>query len=120
MAAIAVANGALRELTFGKLLSERGAHQLSTATGAVALGFYIRAVVRAWPPRSPRNALAVGLLWLALTVLFEFAFGLVVLHRSWDALLGDYDLAAGRVWALLLAWVALAPLFFRPPGGASP
>jgi hypothetical protein len=56
----------------------------------------------------------IGLTWLALTVAFEFLFGHYVAGHSWRALLNDYDLLAGRLWVLVLAWLALAPyLFYR-------
>jgi hypothetical protein len=49
-----------------------------------------------------------------MTLAFEFLFGHFVAGHSWARLLQDYNLLAGRVWVLLLAWVALAPyLFYR-------
>lgn len=51
---------------------------------------------------------------LRLGVAFEFLFGHYVAGHSWERLLHDYNLVAGRVWLILLVWVALAPsLFFR-------
>ncbi len=100
MLVLAIANGALRQLTFGKSLPELRAHQLSTLIGAVLIGLFIWLVIRAWPPKSDKRALAIGLAWLCLTVAFEFAFGRLVAHRSWPELVNDYNLAAGRVWLL--------------------
>ena len=37
----AVANGALREFTYAKVLPELRAHQLSTLIGSVLMGFFI-------------------------------------------------------------------------------
>jgi hypothetical protein len=114
MLCIAIANGALRQLTFAKVMPEVRAHQLSTATGAVLIGFFIWAVVQKWPPSSARQALSIGFVWLALTVAFEFFLGRFVLHRPWSQLLGDYNVREGRVWALFLVWLTLAPsTFFR-------
>ncbi len=111
---IAIANGALRQLTFGKAMPELRAHQLSTAIGSVFIGLFIYAVLRIWPPSSAKQSLAIGLIWLLLTVIFEFVFGRLVMHRPWVLLLNDYNLAAGRVWILFLAWLALSPyLFFK-------
>jgi hypothetical protein len=111
---IAIANGALRQLTFGKVMPDLRAHQLSTAIGSVFIGLFIYAVIRMWPPASAKQALAMGLTWLLLTVIFEFAFGRFILHRPWALLFNDYDLAAGRVWVLFLAWLTLSPyIFFR-------
>jgi len=114
MVAIAVANGAFRDLWYGKRMSELSAHQLSTAFGFVLLGAYIWMVVRLWPPASVEHAWAVGALWLVLTLAFEFLFGRYVARHSWQRLYHDYNLLAGRVWVLIPLWVAVAPyLFFR-------
>jgi hypothetical protein len=111
---IAIANGALRQFTLGKYMPEIHAHQLSTAIGSILIGLFIFAVIRIWPPSSTKQALAIGLIWLLLTVIFEFTFGRLVMHRPWSLLFHDYDLVAGRVWVLFLVWLALAPyVFFR-------
>jgi hypothetical protein len=111
---IAVANGALRQFTFGKHMSELRAHQLSTFIGAVLIGVLIWLLVRKWPPSSGRQALLVGLMWLVLTVAFEFFMGLVLAGRPLSQVLHDYNLFAGRVWVLFLVWLAAAPwVFYR-------
>ncbi len=114
MLAIAIVNGTLRELAYAPYMSELRAHQLSTLTAIVLFGFYIGWIVRRRPLPSGRAALAVGLVWLVMTVAFEFLFGRYVAGRPRAALLANYDLSAGRVWALLVVWIALAPYcFFR-------
>ena len=114
MLLIAIANGAFRQLTFGKVMPELRAHQLSTVIGSVLIGFYIWAVVRLWPPASARQALSIGLVWLALTIAFEFVFGRFVMHRPWSQLFNDYNLIEGQVWTVFLIWLTLAPyVFFR-------
>lgn len=116
---IAIANGALRQFTFWKVMPELRAHQLSTAIGSILIGLFIYAVIRTWAPSSAKQALAIGLIWLLLTVIFEFAFGRLVMHRSWVVLLNDYDLFAGRVWVLFLAWLTISPYaFFRMQNAA--
>jgi hypothetical protein len=112
MVAIAVANGAVREAWYGKRVSELRAHQISTVSGVLLLGAYIWVVIGLWPPASFNEAIAVGLIWLALTVGFEFLFGHYVARHSWSRLLRDYNLLAGRVWLLVLIWVAIAPYVF--------
>ena len=113
MVIIAVANGALRVTTFARVLPETRAHQLSTATGVLLIGAYIWVVIRLWPPSTPRHALAIGGLWVVLTVAFEFVFGRLVMGNPWPRLLHDYDLLAGRLWVVFLAWLAVAPWLFR-------
>jgi hypothetical protein len=117
MVAIAIANGGLRQTWYGKHLGELQAHQVSTLTGVVLFGVYIGFVVYLWRPVSSTQAIAVGLLWLAMTVAFELLFGHYVAGHSWDRLLHDYNLFAGRLWLILLVWVTVAPyLFFRLRG----
>ncbi|MDH3406474.1 MAG: hypothetical protein OEM48_05995, partial [Gammaproteobacteria bacterium] len=76
------------------------------------IGIYIWVIVRSWIPTSARQAVAIGMVWLGLTVTFEFLFGHFVAGHSWLRLLQDYNLLAGRVWILLLFWVAVAPYIF--------
>jgi hypothetical protein len=114
MLLIAVANGALRDFTYGRHVSELHAHQFSTLSGIVLLGVVIRGYVHLWPPVSMRQALFIGLFWMLLTVAFEFLFFHFVAGHSWEEMLSNYDVIHGRIWILLLAWVALAPgLFYR-------
>jgi hypothetical protein len=116
MTVIGIANGVLREATYGKRLSELRAHQVSTATGVVLFGLYVWGLSRLWPLQSGGPAIAVGLLWIGLTVLFEFGFGHWVAGHTWHELLRDYDLLAGRVWVLLLLWIGIAPWVFHHLG----
>jgi hypothetical protein len=64
-------------------------------------------------PASTRETLTIGGTRVALTVAFEFGMGLSV-GRDWSTMLHDYNLLDGRVWVLLLAWVAVAPTVLRP------
>jgi len=109
-----IANGAVRDLLYAAWMSERDAHQLSTAIGIVVLGAMIRAFLRRFPPASLTHALLIGLFWAALTVAFEFLFFHFVIGHSWAALLANYDLAAGRVWVLVVLWIGIAPCVFYP------
>jgi hypothetical protein len=59
--------------------------------------------------RSLGQAVVVGLIWLVLTVLFEFAMGRYVSRQSWEQLLQAYNLFAGSLWPLLLVTVAVLP-----------
>ena len=113
MIAIAIGNGVLRQRWYGKHVEELAAHQISTAVAIALFGIYIWLVVRALRPASGRQAILIGLVWLALTVAFEFLFGHYVVGHSWRALLHDYDLLAGRLWVLVLAWLAIAPYVFH-------
>ncbi|MDX9971449.1 MAG: hypothetical protein RBU21_00520 [FCB group bacterium] len=113
MIPLAIANGVLRQTTYGKHMPEKRAHQVSTLTGIVVFGAYVWAVSVLWPFPSAAMAWRVGLLWTTMTVAFEFAFGHYVAKHSWSRLLTDYNLLKGRVWILFLIWLAATPCVFH-------
>jgi len=49
LAIIAIANGVLREQTYGRILSDLSAHQLSTVTGVISSGLFVYYIHRVWP-----------------------------------------------------------------------
>lgn len=112
MLIVSVANGAVRDLIYAAWMSERAAHQLSSAISIGVLGVLMWAFLRRVPPLSRQDAWIIGLLWAALTVAFEFIFFHVVLGHSWSTLLADYRLDAGRVWGLVVLWIGIAPRVF--------
>ena len=112
MLAVSVLNGALRDFTYGRLVDELTAHQLSTLSGLILLGLVIRLALRRHPPASDRQALAIGFFWCGLTLAFEFLFFHYAGGHSWAALLANYDLAAGRIWVLIPLWLLIAPIVF--------
>jgi hypothetical protein len=114
MLGVAMVNGGLRDMTYGKQLPALLANQLSCLTGIVLLGIVIYLYLRHWKLASARLAINLGLFWMALTVAFEFLFFHYVGGRSWAVLLESYDIANGQLWPLILVWVAVAPyLFYR-------
>jgi hypothetical protein len=62
---------------------------------------------RFWPLASSKEAIAVGLIWLALTVAFEFKLG-----RITGQMLRDYNPFKGRLWGLFVCWLTLVPYVF--------
>ena len=112
MVLIAIINGAVRDFFYGKRLSELRAHQVSTATALLLFGAYIFMLTRLWKIDS-RQSITVGLIWLVLTLAFEFLFGHYVAKHSWEKLFHDYNLFAGRVWVLIPIWITVAPYLFH-------
>jgi hypothetical protein len=110
MAAIAILNGIIREGTYQKFVSELRAHQISTLTGSVAIGLYIWVLMHFLPLQFAYQAIAIGLIWLFMTIAFEFGFGHYVIKHPWAKLLADYNLLRGRVWLLFLIWLTVAPI----------
>lgn len=113
---VAIINGAIREMVYKNHFGELRAHQISTLTGIILFGVIIWEMSRVWPLPSAKQAWAVGLIWLMLTVAFEFLFGHFVMGHPWSKLFYDYDILAGRVWLLVLIWTTVAPFVFYKTG----
>jgi hypothetical protein len=56
------------------------------------------------------RCLQLGLLWLCLTLVFEFGLGRLVQHKSWSELFEAYTFKGGNLWSLVLVITFLAPL----------
>lgn len=106
-------NGTIRELVYKDRVGDMPAHYISTATLILLLGLYMWLLENRWPLPSLRTALQVGATWAVLTASFDFGFGHYVDDKSWAELFKDYNMAADRVWGLILMWVLLAPSVMR-------
>lgn len=114
MVFIAIINALIRQYGYLRFVGERAAHQISTVTGIALFGVYIGFVTGRWRIESAGQAVSIGLLWLVMTIAFEFLFGHYVAGNTWERLLLDYNLLAGRVWVFMLLWIAVAPyIMFR-------
>lgn len=114
MLLVSVANGAVRDLAYARHMSALAAHQVSTVTSVTLLGALMWICFRRHPPSSALHAIVIGLMWTALTVGFEFLFFHVVGGHSWTELLANYNILQGRVWGVVVLWIATAPsLFFH-------
>jgi len=116
MVFIGVLNGVIRQFGYGKFLNELLAHQGSCVTGIILFGLYIWFLSLHWPLESSRQALVVGLIWLGLTVSFEFLFGHYVAKHTWNKLICDYNILEGRLWALVLIAISIAPYVIYKSG----
>jgi hypothetical protein len=102
MVFIAIANGAIRQLGYGKLLGELSAHQLSCLTGITFFLLYTWCLSLYRPLESSRQAFTIGLIWLILTIAFEFLFMHYGAKVPRGKLLRDYNILEGRLWVLVL------------------
>jgi hypothetical protein len=111
MLLIAIANGALRDLVYKKYTGDLFGHQVSTVSLIIFFAVYIWFVVQNFPPHSATQAVWIGMMWVAMTLVFEFGFGRWR-GNSWEKLLEDYNLLQGRVWIFIPLWIAVAPYIF--------
>ena len=113
LAALGVANGIVREVAYVDTVGDHAAHQLSTFTLIAMIAGYTWWLQRRWPLISTADAVRIGVLWVVMTVAFEFGFGHYVDGASWSALLADYDITRGNLWILVLLTICVAPVFTR-------
>ncbi|MGM0509652.1 MAG: hypothetical protein ACQESD_00795 [Thermoplasmatota archaeon] len=57
-----------------------------------------------------KDLLAIGVLWLVMTLVFELLFGRFVLSGSLEFFAADYDIIRGKLWTLVLLTQLLAPI----------
>ncbi len=110
MVAGAVANGALREYVLAPQLGA-AALPMSGVTGSAIFTLITFVLLkRLGSTHTGRELLLVGLMWLALTVAFEFGFGHLAMGKSWGELLAAYDLRTGNLWSAVLVYITFLPL----------
>lgn len=105
---IAVVSGVLRETLLTPFLGEHSAQQIGTVFVCGLIGATIWRFVRQLRP-NPAQALAIGLGWVAMTLLFEFGVFHFILGHPLSEMLAEYNLAAGRLWPLVLFTELLTP-----------
>jgi hypothetical protein len=108
---IAFSVGTVRESWLRPRIGEPRAHVVGTLIAITLMTLVIYAFVRqVHASCSMIDLTLIGLLWLLMTVAFEFGFFHYVMGKPWEALLADYDVSQGRIWVLVLATVFLAPI----------
>ncbi|MEE4253700.1 MAG: hypothetical protein V2I50_06630 [Desulfuromusa sp.] len=105
---LAVLNGTLREAVLIPTLGTAAGFVLS----AVFLSALILVVAYLSLPwlgaRRSVELFGIGLGWLALTLVFEFSFGLWQ-GKSWQVIFEAYTFTGGNIWPVVLVVTALAP-----------
>ena len=109
---IASINGFVREAILIPQVGDVAGRAIST----LALSAFI--VILTWlsigwiAPTSAQQAWAVGVMWLMLTLAFEFLAGHYMFHNPWSRLLEDYNVLRGRIWILVLITTLVSPRLF--------
>jgi hypothetical protein len=105
----AMVNGLVRE----KVLTPVFGEQISLPLSGITLSLLILLVAWLLVPsagkHSGRTFVLIGLLWVVLTLAFEYLFGHYFLGRSWAEVNEVFDLTDGNLLLLALCTAALAP-----------
>jgi hypothetical protein len=107
----AILNASIRNLLVTPRWGEQTGHVAGTVSfiGVIFLVTYLF-LSNLESGYTQSDLLLVGLMWLALTIAFEFVFGRFVMGHPWRKLLADYNILRGRVWVLVLAATFTAPI----------
>ena len=105
---VAVANGVVRDTTYGRVLSRDVSHSISVVPLCVAIVAWARFASRRWPVSGYRAAARIGLIWLALTLAFEFGLG-GAQGVSLREMVSEYNVLRGRLWAIVPLITTAAP-----------
>ena len=108
MMAIETIHGVLRNRFLVPIIGDVGSRQIGVLIGSVLI-LGVAIITIGWiHPDSERSLLTIGVLWLVLTLAFEFGLGRA-LGRPWDNLLADYDLSRGGLLSIGMVVLALSP-----------
>jgi hypothetical protein len=107
---LAVLNGGVRDTWLSPALGDPIGRAISSILLSLVILLATWSTIRWIGPRTARQAMTVGALWVGLTLAFEFGVGHYGFGRSWAELLADYDLLRGRIWILVLLTTFGAPL----------
>ena len=107
-----VANGIFRETVLAPSLGRSAADVASAAIGIAIILLVTMPFLRRARDRSTAALARVSVIWLVLTVAFEFLFGHYVDRKSWAELAENYAIWRGNLWPLVLASLVLAPFIW--------
>lgn len=109
MAVVAVINGIFRELVLIPRIGEYPGHVLSTAILILAiLTLSVLYFSRSTADYTRAELLLVGIVWVALTVGFEFLVGYAE-GIPVSETIAQYDVLAGQVWIFVPLTLLVAP-----------
>jgi Na+/proline symporter len=89
---------------------EQTAHQLGTILYLIVQFLIIYFFIKKMKIKETKTLLRIGILWVVITIIFEFVFGHFVMGHPWQKLFADYNLLNGRLWVLVLLNNIFAPL----------
>ena len=111
---VAIVNGITRDLVYKPWVGDLAAHQISTVIAIfafISLVYYLRRSDFRY--LSNLRLFLTGLLWVVLTIIFEFGFGFYIDKVPWEKLVADYNILEGRVWGAMLVAELFTPLLIK-------
>ena len=103
-------HGVVRSILLTPRVGDMQARQIGVFTGSL-MNLGITHFFMQWiGARTTRALVGVGVVWVVLTVVFEVAFGRLVMRSTWERIRSDYDLPHGGLLPIGLVALAGSPL----------
>jgi hypothetical protein len=103
-------HGILRAIFLVPVVGNFGSRQIGVFTGSILILAIAYLLVPWLHATDKRSLISVGVLWVVLTVVFEFGFGHFVLGRSWQDLASDYNVLRGGFLLIGISVLMFAPV----------
>ena len=107
---VAIVNGAFRQGVLIPRLGDAAAHVGSTVLLSIAVIAVTFFTIRWISPTSVSDCWSMGILWVVMTMAFEFLGGHYLFGKPWVELFADYKINQGRIWVLVLFVTFMAPV----------
>lgn len=109
IALVEVAHGIARAKLLAPRIGDLRSRQIGIFTGSIIILLITRITIRWIAPPNEQEALAMGVMWAVCMFVFEMLLGRYVFRFSWKWLLQDFNFFKGRLMALGMVVLALAP-----------
>jgi hypothetical protein len=105
-----ILHGIVRAVLLVPQVGEFWSNQIGVFTGSIIILVIAWAFIRWIGTTRTAELLAVGVLWLVLTLVFEVAFGQLVLGLPWERLIADYNVLEGGLLPFGMIVLLFSPL----------
>lgn len=103
-------HGTIRQLFLAPLVGDFTARRIAVFTGMILIFLITYFFIRWINAPSVKSLFAIGLMWVVLTVVFEFGLGIFIFGYSSERMFEDYDLTRGGLMGFGMLFMFLAPL----------
>lgn len=118
---LAITNAAIRETTYKPFLEPAiggWAHQISSVTGVLLFTIAIRSFISYHRGAVSRLiSVRIGLMWMAMTIIFESWMNLAIRHLSVWQVLETYYFWNGETWVFVLLSLFVIPVVITLQSG---
>lgn len=115
-----ILHGILRAVFLVPRVGEFRSGQIGVFTGSLIILAIALVSVRWIGATRSSQLLGIGILWLCLTLAFEFLFGHFVMGASWERIAADYNVVQGGMMIFGMAVLALSPWIAGKMRGEQP